>query len=116
VCCFNHTLQLSAKTLLRLFNSGLGKGPDHELMATIEAEESDDTLLPDLEAYESAEEENELLASDDMEDDADDNIDELEVLGKEERDQVIQDTAVVRSAVSRLRALSFVIIKSTTLA
>ena len=28
VCCFNHTLQLSAKTLLCPFNAGLGKTPE----------------------------------------------------------------------------------------
>jgi hypothetical protein len=29
VCCFNHTLQLSAKTLLCPFNTGLGKAIEH---------------------------------------------------------------------------------------
>ena len=29
ICCFNHTLQLSAKTLLHPFNVGLGKTTDN---------------------------------------------------------------------------------------
>jgi hypothetical protein len=42
VRCFNHTLQLSAKTLLRPFNAGMGKATDGE-------EISDGEEIPELE-------------------------------------------------------------------
>ena len=91
--CFNHTMQLSAKTLLKPFNTGLS-GRDVD----ITDEEDDDLLIPE------AEEEGEEEDNDDNnnKDDEDDGIDELETLSEEERMQVLEDTAAVCTTLTKV--------------
>ena len=91
--CFNHTMQLSAKTLLKPFNTALS-GQDVD----ITDEEDDDPLIP--EAEEEGEEEDNNNNND--EDNEDDGIDELETLSEEERTQVLEDTAIVRTTLTKV--------------
>jgi hypothetical protein len=95
VRCFNHTLQLSAKSLLKPFNPALsGKAADddndltdHQGMPAID-EEDDWGDEPDLE---------------DLEDDIDDeNRNELQALSEDEQEQVLEETAVVRETVTKV--------------
>ena len=91
--CFNHTMQLSAKTLLKPFNTGLSSRD-----VDITDEEDDDLLIPE------AEEEGEEEDNDDNnnKDDEDDGIDKLETLSEEERTQVLEDTAAVRTMLTKV--------------
>jgi len=93
--CFNHTLQLSAKTLLVPFNTALsGKTKvDNELVD----EDDDDQLMPEVDEEECDEE------ADEEKDDEDDGINELEKLSEDEREQVLEDTAAVRETVTKVR-------------
>ena len=110
VRCFNHTLQLTAKTLIRPFNLALGKiaedgGPGDQ----------DDLLDMEEEDDEEGEEEDDLPDVPDI-DDIDDNFDELDDMDADLREELIADTAIVRAMVSKLRQLSFLIVRSTTIA
>lgn len=120
VRCFNHTLQLSAKTLLRPFNSGLGKGAEDD-----DAKDVDDLLDSEDESDSEDDDEGDGDGDgDDAEDpmallDAgviDDGIDELGALDEATRDEILTDTAAVREMVTKLRRLSFSIVRSTTIA
>src|SRR3984885_8697185 len=130
VRCFNHTLQLSAKTLLHPFNVGLGKKTtedgdnndgddllDEELADDTDNDDDDDGLpdVPDV-------------------DDINDGIDEMNALDADEREEMLADTAAVRQTVTKvrlfvfstydirlmhirqLRGLAFAIVRSTTIA
>jgi hypothetical protein len=110
VRCFNHTLQLSAKTLLRPFNAGLGK--------STEDEDSNDVDDPFDQAADDDDDEDDDGLGDfyDLDDDVDDNIDELDELDAAARERIIADTAAVRETVSKLRCLAFSIVRSTTIA
>jgi len=86
VRCFNHTLQLAAKALLKPFAAALSSD-----------EEADGPLLLldddiDLEAG-SAESDG---------DDADDNIDELEMLSDVGHEILISDTAAVKATIAKV--------------
>jgi len=93
VWCFNHTLQLSAKALLKPFNIGpSGKTTDNDdeitqdddgNLATFEDDDEDDKGKEDEEEQE------------DDKDNEDDNIDELEVLSEDEQQWVLEETAAV---------------------
>ena len=83
-------MQLSAKTLLKPFNTALS-GQDVD----ITDEEDDDLLIP--EAEEEGEEEDNNNNNDE-----DDGIDELETLSEEERTQVLEDTAVVHTTLTKV--------------
>lgn len=111
VRCFNHTLQLSAKALLRPFNPALGKAPD------IDSDGGQD----DLEGNDNEGDNNDGKKDNrpdvlDVYDVDDDDIDELDDLDADSRDELMADAAVVRTTVSKLRQLSFFIIRSTTVA
>jgi hypothetical protein len=99
VRCFNHTTQLSAKTLLKPFNVALGssKSDDDEISADdippLEDLEDDDDDQLDAERGDNSGEAFE---------DVDDNVDELEELSEEERDNILAQTAVVRETVSKV--------------
>jgi hypothetical protein len=109
VRCFNHTLQLSAKALLRPFNPAFGKATD------INCNGGQDDLLEDDDDDDDDDEEGNL--PDALESDYDDDeIDELDDLDTNSREELIADTAIVRTTVSKLRQLSFSIVRSTTLA
>jgi len=97
VRCFNHTLQLSAKALLKPFNTGLsGKATDDD-----ETQDPDDNP----EMFEEDEDEGDEEEQPDEEDVEDDNIDELEELSQSEQNRVLQETADVRETVSKVRML-----------
>ncbi len=106
VRCFNHTLQLAAKTLLRPFNARLGKANDEENI--------DDLLDLDLDEDEDEDDDNEddedLPLIPDI-DDIEDGIDELDALDAEAYKEILADTAAVREMVTKLRSLAFAIIR-----
>jgi hypothetical protein len=96
--CFNHTLQLSAKTLLKPFNTALSKVADE---VDIGDEDDDDPPIladPDVEGEEEGNDDEE----DEEKDDDDDGVDELETLSEEERTEVLEDTAAVRATVTKV--------------
>ena len=94
VQCFNHTLQLSAKALLKPFNVGLSRkvtDDDNEITG------DNDGILA---TFEDDEEGKEEQADD--EDNEDDNIDELEVLNKDKQKPVLEETTAVCNAVTKV--------------
>ena len=110
VCCFNHTLQLSAKTLLHPFNAGLGKTPE-------DANTNDVDDFLNLESDDGdGEDDDEDKDKDSLEDDADDGIDELDQLGEDKYDKVMANTAAVHEVVTKLCCRAFAIVWSTTIA
>jgi hypothetical protein len=114
VRCFNHTLQLSAKTLLRPFNPALSQSTDDNSNG-----EQDDLLDTEVEDDAEGEDNTEGEEEDRRDvplDNIDDGIDELDNLDVDSREALIADTAIVRTLVSKLRRLSFSIIRSTTIA
>jgi hypothetical protein len=105
VCCFNHMLQLSAKTLLRPFNPALGKDAEDD------SDSSQDDLL-NMEDDNSKEEEHgppDAANMDDIDDidDIDDNIDELDNLNADVHEELIADTAIVHAMVSKVKRFIF---------
>ena len=97
--CFNHTLQLSAKTLLKPFNTALSSKAED----TVDVMDEDDEELPNLvNTDEEGEEEEDDEKEDEDKDDEDDGIDELETLSEEERTQVLEDTADVCVTVTKV--------------
>ena len=110
-CCFNHTLQLSAKTLLKPFNVGMSSTnpaseedlEEHEDLNNevqtfldkdvISIDEADDDEDGDECQYDSSRED---LDADDKPDDADSNeTNELNQLDEQEWEKVLADTAVI---------------------
>jgi hypothetical protein len=103
VRCFNHTLQLSAKTLLRPFNVGLGKTTEDDDNTDI------DNLLDDnddeLDDNSDDDDEDDSLPDVPDVDDVDDGIDEFDALDDDEQERIIADTAAVRQTVSKVRLI-----------
>jgi hypothetical protein len=104
VRCFNHTLQLSAKSLLKPFNAAISSSTTDDAAAQ-DVDDDDQAAYADDEEDERGEEEEEEedvegVVEDDVEDD---NIDELQELSEEERERVLEETAVVRETVSKVR-------------
>jgi hypothetical protein len=108
--CFNHTLQLSAKTLLKPFNAGLSS--EHPAVEEEEMRGLGDEV-PELSNYDAGNNGNDSDGGDgeaDLGDDdepeisenEDDGIDELEDLDEDEREKILADTAVVRQTVSKV--------------
>jgi len=104
VCCFNHTLQLSAKSLLKPFNTTLSQ------KATDDNNDDDDLTAQDHDANQV------ILAADeeedggdeeeaDLEDDIDDEHDKLQALSEDQQKQVLEDTAVVCETVTKVSHL-----------
>ena len=101
--CFNHTLQLSAKTLLAPFNTAIsGKAKDDGLPEGDDNDNDNDQLLLELE--EEVDDAEEGVGDIDM-DDEDDGINELQELSENEREQVLEDTTVVRETVTKVCTL-----------
>jgi hypothetical protein len=97
--CFNHTLQLSAKTLLCPFNPALGKD------AKDDSDSSQDDL-PDMEDDDSEKEEHGPPDAADT-DNIDDNINELDNLDADAREELITDTAIVHAMVLKVKRFIF---------
>ena len=102
VRCFNHTLQLSAKALLKPFNIGLsGKATDDDDELT--QDDDNDLAMVENDEDEGNEEEQADEDDDDEDDDDDnDNIDELEKLSEDEQNRVLQETTVVRETITKV--------------
>jgi hypothetical protein len=115
VRCFNHTLQLSAKTLLRPFNTGLSKAAEDA--DTADTKDVDDLLDSDSDSnsedgVEGKDEDGDgedLSALADA-GDINDGIDELGALDAATCDEILTDTAAVCETVTKLRRLSFSIV------
>ena len=75
VRCFNHTIQLSAMTLLKLFNMVLSRKAADKVEAS--EEDAEEELVLEIE-----EEDDDEGEDDDDQDDEDDSIDELQELTK----------------------------------
>ena len=106
VRCFNHTLQLSAKALLRPFNPALGKASDIDLNG-----DQDDLGAEDEDNDGDEDNRSDAL---DVYDVDDDDIDELDQLNASERKKLMENVGAIRTTVSKLRRLSFSIIQSPT--
>jgi hypothetical protein len=95
VRCFNHTLQLSSKTLLKPFNAAIGGSTDDNV--SIDCDEDSIPPLVDIEDDEDDEDSGNVV-NDDVEDDAD----EFNALTDVERVTLLADTSPVRQAVSKV--------------
>lgn len=94
VRCFNHTLQLSAKTLLKPFNAGVSS-------STTDNAEFDDGLC-----FEGEEDDEEGAHDEELGHDDEDSEDELADLDEYQRADLMEKTAVVRTVVSKVCLLS----------
>jgi len=100
VCCFNHTLQLSAKTLLQPFNVALGKAA-RDGDAT-DADDLSDEIDEGLDEDDEDEDDDDGLPDVPDVDDIDDGIDEMDKLDADEQEAMIADTAAVCQTVSKV--------------
>ena len=101
VWCFNHTLQLSAKALLKPYNVGLSaKTTDNDNEVSQDNNSDPGTFEDDLKDEEDDEDEGEEQA--DKEDAEDDDINDLEELSEDEQNRVLEETAVVRETVTKV--------------
>jgi hypothetical protein len=97
--CFNHTLQLSAKTLLEPFNTAFSS----KVADKVDIGDEDDDDPPILaDPDEEGGEEDNNDKEDEEKDNDDDGVDELETLSEEERTEVLEDTAAVRATVTKV--------------
>src|SRR6266481_8566554 len=100
VHCFNHTLQLSTKTLLCLFNFGLGKTNEDCNSNNIED-------LPDEDIDECNEDDEDSGENEDglpiipKGDDINDGIDEFDALEMDEHKEIMADTAAVCETITK---------------
>ena len=108
VRCFNHTLQLSAKTLLCPFNIALGKttGDGDGIGVDDLLDEIDDWLDEDDKDDEDEDDKDGLPNVPDV-DDIDDGVDEMNMLDADEQEEIIADTAAVCQTVSKV-CISFI--------
>ena len=98
--CFNHTLQLSTKTLLQPFNTALSGKAAAEIDIRDEDDDNPPILVdPDEEGEDDDDDDDK---QDEDNDDEDDGVDELETLSEEERTEVLEDTAAVRATVTKV--------------
>ncbi|HEX4019504.1 MAG TPA: hypothetical protein VHX63_00025 [Acidobacteriaceae bacterium] len=94
VRCFNHTIQLSGKALIKPFNAGMGKadsGVNHDDEPSLESFDHNDDIRHDADAR--------LFEDGDEEDDGDG---ESETLSEEELSALMDDTSAVRETVSKV--------------
>ena len=102
VRCFNHTLQLSAKSLLNPFNTALsGKAADDDDTAMYQNDIRQSILKDDEGDRDGNADENE--DEDIGEDLQDDYIDKLQELNEENWEQMLEETAAVRMTVTKVR-------------
>ena len=104
ICCFNHTMQLSAKALLKPFTSGLsGKETNDNEMAITEIEDPDGLLMEEDNDNEDEVDVKNGVTNHGEEDDFDDSIDELAELGEDKQTRLLEEIAAVCQAVSKVR-------------
>jgi hypothetical protein len=126
VRCFNHTMQLFAKELIKPFNAGMSArqaGDDGDMPIGSGNDCKDDDNDKD--------EDKDGNSNDNSDDDKDNKINKIEEMTEEEREEIVADTAIVRETVTKaglftffyntstnnmlkIRQLSFAIIHSTT--
>ena len=100
VCCFNHTVQLSAKTLLAPFNPALSSSAP---LADAEDNNTDLDELPELiDGVSDDEDEEEACGSDSADEDDEDENNDFTELTDEEREEVLTKTAAVRETVTKV--------------
>ena len=95
VRCFNHTIQLSATTLLKPFNMALSRKAADKVEAS--EENAEEELVPEIE-----EEDEDEGEDDDDQDDEDDGIDKLQELTESKQEWVLENTAVVCQTVTKV--------------
>lgn len=100
VRCFNHTMQLSAKALLKPF-SGPAVTDDDELDVNAASSDDDDDLpaLEDLDGDENNDKDDE--GGDDEGTDEEEE-DMLEIMDADEREALFENTAVVRTTLDKV--------------
>jgi hypothetical protein len=105
VRCFNHTLQLLAKSLLKPFNTALSASAANDDAAPQDVDNDKPAVYMDDEDErgQEGEEEEEGGVEDDIEDD---NVDELQALSRDERERVLGETAVVCESVTKVHILT----------
>ena len=102
VCCFNHTMQLSTKALLKPF-SGPAVTDDDDLDVNAASTDDDD----DLPALEDLEDD----SRDENNDDKEEEEDVLEILDAEEREALLENTAIVQMTLDKVsQYLSFLVL------
>jgi len=97
VRCFNHILQLSAKTFLKPFNPGLGAAASEEVDEDGEGNNLNTEEFSAVQEDEDEEEEDGGTA-----DDKDDDIDETDSVEDEECETLLADTVSVRETVTKV--------------
>jgi hypothetical protein len=97
VRCFNHTMQLSAKSLLVPLNPAISQKATQD--DEMPEEDEDQPLLEDDAEDEDDDDDEENVEEDN---DADDGINELEELSEDEQAQVLKNTAEVRETVTKV--------------
>jgi hypothetical protein len=97
VCCFNHTMQLSAKALLKLFSGPMVM--DNDDLDVNAASSDDDDDLPALENLEDdnrdENDDDDNKGGNDEGSDKEEEEDVLEILDAEEREALLENMAVV---------------------
>ena len=102
--CFNHMMQLSAKALLKPFTSGLsGKQTNNDEMAITEIENPDGLLMEEDDDDEVEVDVENGVTNHGEEDNVDDGIDEIAELDEGEQTRLLEETAAVHQAVSKVR-------------
>jgi hypothetical protein len=98
VRCFNHTVQLSAKTLLAPFNPALSSSVP---LDGVEENDLDLDEIPELEGVSDSEDEDTPgLDCEDGDDEEDSN--DFTELTEEEREEILTKTAAVRETVTKV--------------
>lgn len=107
VRCFNHTLQLSAKTLLRPFNAGLSNTDEDATnvgvndLLDLDDDDDDDDDNKDNEDSNSNSNRNSSNVLDDLDADANNGVNELDNLDSHMREELLADTAALCQMVSK---------------
>lgn len=99
VRCFNHTMQLSAKALLKPFSSVASADKDDPSNDN-DSDVDEDDGMPMLQAID--EEDEDSYDSEDDEDDEDEEEDPLDALDEEERKHLMQNTTAVRNTLNKV--------------
>jgi hypothetical protein len=101
VRCFNHTVQLSAKALLRPFTTCVSSTTvaDDEAPLLEDVEDDDDGDVVDMD---DEDDNDPSIAADD---DVDDDIDEFEGLSEEEQANFLEETAAVKQTITKVSSI-----------
>lgn len=107
VRCFNHTMQLSARALLKPFNTPAREDDDGASSGDQVDNVEDD--IDDVFTDEDSDEEDEDAVEDAEIDDYEEEEDPFEALDDESKDQLLGNTAAVRTTLSKVRVDDFFI-------